>query len=158
PLNVSVHWVWPPGYHYFLAALLSLGFTAEGIRFLDCGLAALLPLLVWRYASRTLEPSASGPARLVPFLAGVLCAAMPIVNLLGTSAQQETLFTIIVLATAWSIDEGRFALGGTLLAVATMVRYEACGAAFLLAGLSLVGLFPALVRRLPAPLARVCRL
>jgi hypothetical protein len=158
PLNVSLHWVWPPGYHFYLAGLLAVGFTAEGIRLLDCGLAALLPVLVWRYAERTLEPSATGPARLVPFLAGVLCAAMPIVNLLGTSAQQETLFTILVLATAWSIDARRFAVGGGLLAAATMVRYEACGAAFLLAGLCAVGSFPALVRRLPAPIARACRL
>ena len=158
PLNVAVHWVWPPGYHYFLAALLAGGVTAQGVRLLDCSLAALLPFLVWHYAERTIDPSASSPARLAPFLAAVLCAAMPLVNLLGTSAQQETLFTILVLSTVWSIDSGRFALAGAALAAAAMVRYEACGAVGLLAGLRVVGFVPALVRRLPAPLARACRL
>jgi hypothetical protein len=106
----------------------------------------------------TIAPSASKAARLVPFLAGVLCAAMPIVNLLGTSAQQGTLFTILVLVSAWSIDTGRFAIGGAVLAAAAMVRYEAWGAVGLLAGLRALGVFPAVVNRLPSPLARACRL
>src|SRR5258708_5461559 len=59
PLRVAVHWVYPPGYHYFLAALLGLGVTAQGIRLLDCALAAVLPVLVWRYGEGTVDPSAS---------------------------------------------------------------------------------------------------
>ena len=158
PLNVAVHWVWPPGYHYFLAALLAPGVTAQGVRLLNCALAAILPVLVWRYGERTIEPGASGSARLAPFLAAVLCAAMPIVNLLGTSAQQETLFTILVLSTVWSIDSGRFAArrrpprgrhDGALRGVRAP---SACSSAC-----APVGVFPALVRRLPAPLARACR-
>ena len=47
PLNVAVHWVWPPGYHYFLAALLAVGVTAQGVRLLNCALAALLPSSCW---------------------------------------------------------------------------------------------------------------
>jgi len=158
PLRVAVHWVYPPGYHYYLAALLGIGVTAQGVRLLNCGLSALLPVLVWRYGESTVAPSASSSARLAPFLAGALCAVMPIVNLLGTSAQQETVFTILVLGAVWSIDTRRFALGGGLLAVAAMVRYEACGAIALLAGLRALGFIPPLVRRLPAPLARACRL
>jgi hypothetical protein len=157
PFNVARHWVWPPGYHYYLAALLRLGLTPEGIRLLDCVLAALLPVLVWCYGERTLDPSATRAARHAPFLAAVLLAVMPIVNLLGTSAQQETLFTILVLGAAWSVDAGRFALGGSLLAAATMVRYEACGAVGVLAGLRVLGLFPGISRRLPPALARACR-
>ena len=67
PLNVAAHWVWPPGYHYFLAALLAAGVTAQGVRLLDCALAALLPVLLWSYGERTIEPSASSPARLASF-------------------------------------------------------------------------------------------
>ena len=157
PLNVAVHWLWPPGYHYFLAALLAAGVTENGVRLLDCAMAALLPVLLWRYGERTLAPSASSSARLAPFLAALLCAAMPVVNLLGTSAQQESLFTLLVLGTAWSIDSDRFALGGVLLAAASMVRCDAWGAVGLLAGLRAVGLFPSVVARLPPPLARACR-
>jgi hypothetical protein len=158
PLNVAVHWVWPPGYHYLLAGLLALGVTAHGIRLLNCTLAALLPVLVWRYGETTLQPSASRMERLAPICAGVLCAAMPIVNVLGTSAQQGTLFAILILVAVWGIDTGRFALSGAMLAVATMIRYEAFGAVGLLAGLQIAWLFPSVVRRLPSALVRLCRL
>ncbi|MGO8995897.1 MAG: hypothetical protein ACLQVI_21500, partial [Polyangiaceae bacterium] len=76
---------------------------------------------------------------------------------LGTSAQQGTLFAILVLSTVWSIDTGRFAIGGVALAVAVMVRYEAAGAIALLAGLRLAGCFAPIARRVPAPLADLCR-
>jgi hypothetical protein len=159
PFNVAVHWLWPPGYHYFLAALLGAGVTAQGVRLLDCALAALLPLLLWRYGERTLSPSASPAARHAPLLAALLCAAMPVVNLLGTSAQQESLFTVLILATAYALDTERFVPGGVLLAVASTVRTETWGAIGLLAGLRALGfLVPRLVDRLPAPVARACRL
>ncbi len=156
PLRVALHWVWPPGYHYFLAALLALGVTADGVRVLNCALAGFIPFLVWRYGERTLAPSASSPARLAPFLAGVLCAVMPIVNLLGTSAQQETLFTLLVLGTVGGIDSGRFALAGATLALATMIRYEAWGAVGVLCALRAVGFVPSVTRRLPPRVAAAC--
>src|ERR1700690_2975739 len=117
PLSVAVHWVWPPGYHYLLALLLAVGITAAGVRFLNCFLATILPFLVWSYTKRTLAPT-DRDARLVPLLAGVLCAAMPIVNVLGTSAQQGTLFAILILAAVWAIDTDHFVLGGSSLAAA----------------------------------------
>jgi hypothetical protein len=158
PLNVAIHWVWPPGYHYLLAALLGVGVTANGVRYVNCALAVLVPLLVWEYGERTLEPSASEAVRLAPFLAGLLCAAMPVVNLLGTSAEPGTLFTILVLLTAWSIDTERFALGGGLLATAAMIRYEAWGAIGVLVGLRAIGFVPPIVRRVPVALSRACRM
>ena len=68
PLNVRVHWLWPPGFHYFLAALFAAGVTAQGVRLLDCAMAALLPVLLWRYGERTTRavrqqlPRASRPS------------------------------------------------------------------------------------------------
>jgi hypothetical protein len=158
PLSVALHWVWLPGYHYLVAGLLAVGVTARGVRLLSCAIAALLPLIVWRYARDTVDATVPRSARFAPFIAASLCAAMPIVNVLGTSAMQETLFTLLVLLTAWSIDTERFALAGGTLAAAALVRYEAWGAVGLLAGLRTLGFFPAIARRLPASLARVCRL
>lgn len=158
PLNVAVHWVWPPGYHYLLAGLLAVGVTAQGVRLLNCTLAATLPILLWGYCRDTVGPSGPRSARVTPFIAGVLCAAMPIVNLLGTSAQQGTVFATLVLLTAWAIDTNRFALGGATLAAASLVRYEAWGAVGLLVGLRALAFVPAIVRRLPAALTRACRL
>jgi hypothetical protein len=155
PFNVGVHWVWPPGFHYFLAGLLAVGFTPQGVRILDCLLAALLPIVLWGYARRVMPAGASNAARKVPLFAGLLCAVMPIVNLLGTSAQQGTLFTLLVLASVWALDAGVFVVAGVMLAGATMVRYEALGAVCLIAGVRFLGFFPAVVRRLPPTLARV---
>ncbi len=158
PLSVRRHWVWPPGYHYFLAGLLRAGLDGQGVRYLNCALAALLPVLVWRYEESTVTPSATRLERVAPLLAGALCAAMPVVNLLGTSAQPGTLFAILVLVAVWSIDAGRFAAAGWALAAAVMVRYEAAGAIGLLAALRVVGCWPRLVEHLPADLRRLARL
>ncbi|MGC4087910.1 MAG: hypothetical protein QM756_08440 [Polyangiaceae bacterium] len=144
PLQLNLHWVWLPGYHYYLMVLLRFGASPQGIRYLNTAFVALLPLLIVGYA----RPHARHPS--VPWLAASFCAAAPIVNLLGISAQQETLFTLIVLGCAWAIDAGRFWLGGALLAAAALVRYEAWGAVALLTGLACIGLVPAVARRLPS--------
>lgn len=156
PFNVAAHWVWPPGYHYLLAALLELGLDGQGVRFVDCALAAAIPFAVFGYARATLDPrQASSPA---PFLAATLCAVMPMVNLLGTSAEPGTVFTLLVLGAAWSIDTEKFAAAGALLAVASMVRYEACGAVFFLAGLRALGSVATRWRCAPAFFARLSKL
>jgi len=157
PFSVARHWVWPPGYHYLVAGLFAFGLPAQGVRYLNCGLAALLPFLVWRYGESLAPASPSRLARLAPLSAGLLCAAMPVVNLLGTSAEPGTVFAILALLCVWGVDRRRFGLAGVALAAAVMVRYEAAGAIGLLAGLRLVGCFPELARRVPAPLAEACR-
>jgi hypothetical protein len=158
PTNVRLHWVWLPAYHYLLALMLGIGLSANAIRTVNCVLAAAVPVLVLRYGERTAGAGASGISRYAPWMAAMFCAISPLVNLLGTSAQQETLFTILVLGTAWSIDEDRYGLAGALLAVASMVRYEAWGAVVLLIGLRVVGLVPAIAKRMPVSLARAARL
>jgi hypothetical protein len=90
-------------------------------------------------------------------MAAAFCAVSPLVNLLGTSAQQETLFTILVLGAVWSVDAERFVLAGALLALASLIRYEAWGAVVLLVGLRAVGHVPWITRRLPPRLAHACR-
>jgi uncharacterized membrane protein YGL010W len=158
PTNVAIHWVWLPAYHYLLAVLLIAGLSANGIRVLNCALAALVPVLVLRYGESTLDRPTSGPLRYLPWMAAVFCAVSPLVNLLGTSAQQETLFTLLVLGAAWSIDLRRFVLAGALLAVSSLIRYETWGAVALLVGLYAAGKVPTIMRRLPEPIARSCRL
>lgn len=158
PTNVAIHWVWLPAYHFILAALLTVGVSADGVRVVNCALAALVPLLVMGYGESTLDRPLSGLARYAPWMAGVFCAVSPLINLLGTSAQQETLFTLLVLGAVWSIDLRRFALAGGLLALAALIRYETWGAVALLVGLRAAGGIPAIRKRLPESVARSCRL
>jgi hypothetical protein len=157
PTNIALHWVWLPAYHFVLAGLLLLGFDANAIRVLNCALAALVPVLVLGYGRRVADPTEGSSSRHVPWMAAVLCALSPLVNLLGTSAQQETLFTLLVLGAVWSIDEGRFVLAGAILALASLIRYETWGAVVLLLALRAAGGVPAITARLPARIARACR-
>ena len=158
PTNVAIHWVYLPAYHFLLAGFLLLGLSADSIRLVNCALAALVPALVVRYGESTAVQGEGGLARYVPWMAAGFCAMSPLVNLLGTSAQQETLFTLLVLGAVWSIDLGRFVLAGAILVLASLIRYEAWGGVVLLLALRGAGQVPAIVTRLPAPIARACRL
>lgn len=143
PFRLNLHWVWLPGYHYYLYALFSLGTRPEAIRSLNASLAVVLSLLLFGYArARSAQPA-------VPWLAALFCAVAPIVNLMGISAQQETLFSILVLACAWAIEARRLLTAGLLLAAAAMVRYEAWGAVSVITALGAARYWPALEQRLP---------
>jgi hypothetical protein len=157
PTNVAIHWVYLPAYHFLLAAFLLAGLNGDGVRIVNCALAALVPLLVLRYGESTADPKKDGPSQYVPWIAAVFCAVSPLVNLLGTSAQQETLFTLLVLGAVWSVDKERLVLAGALLALASLIRYEAWGAVVLLVALRAAGRVPSIARRLPRRLARACR-
>jgi hypothetical protein len=159
PTNVAVHWVYLPAYHFVLAGFLLLGLTADGIRLVNCALAALVPVLVLHYVEGTADRREGYASRYVSWMAAAFCAISPLVNLLGTSAQQETVFTLLVLGAVCSIDRDRYALAGALLGLASLIRYEAWGAVVLVLALSATGRWlPAIVTRLPLPLARACRL
>ena len=158
PTNVAIHWVWLPAYHFVLALFLRAGLSADGIRILNGVLAASVPVLLLRYGESTLDKSLRAPSRHVPWMAAVLCAISPLVNLLGTSAQHETLLTLVVIGAVWSIDAGRFALAGALLAFAALTRYEAWGAVALIVGLRAAVQVKAIAPRVPVPVARACRL
>jgi len=145
PMSVSVHWVYLPAYHYVLALLEGVGLGATGVRVVNCVLAAALPVVVLEYARRT------GHGERVALMAALLCAISPLVNLLGTSAQQETLFTLVVLGVAWAIDAGHTRRAGALLAFAVLVRYEAWGALALLVALQIAQRTPRVSRLLPWP-------
>ena len=143
PMSVAVHWVYLPAYHYVLAILEGVGLGATGIRVVNCVLAAALPALVLRYVRDT------GAGERLGVMAALLCAIAPLVNLLGTSGQQETLFTILVLGTAWGIDTDRPRRAGALLAFAVLVRYEAWGALALLVAVQIAQRIPRVAKIVP---------
>lgn len=158
PTNVAIHWVYLPAYHFLLAAFLLVGLNADGIRTVNCALAALVPLLVLRYGESAADPTNDGPSRHAPWMAAAFCAVSPLVNLLGASAQQETLFTLLVLGAVWSVDRERLVLAGALLALASLIRYEAWGAVVLLVALRAVGQVPSITQRLSDRIAHACRI
>ncbi|HEY2515746.1 MAG TPA: hypothetical protein VGI39_32980, partial [Polyangiaceae bacterium] len=95
--------------------------------------------------------------RAAPWMAAALCTISPVVNLLGTSAQQETLFTLLVVGAAWALDKKRYLLAGAILALASLIRYETWGAAVLILGLRALIAVPWVAKRLPERALALCR-
>jgi hypothetical protein len=127
PTNLHVHWVWLPGYHYVVWALLHVGIGFTSLRVLNAVIQALAPVVLYDLVARRggddLERS-----REAALLAALGLTVAPLANRLATSAQAETLFALLVLGSAWAVERRRAWLAGGLLAAACLVRYEAGGA------------------------------
>lgn len=133
PTNLAAHWVWLPGYHYVVWALLHAGLTFTGLRVLDAVLQGAAAFLLYDLVARRSGDDAAR-SREVAALAALAFTLAPLSNRLATSAQAETFFTALVLASAWAIERRRAVLAGALLAGACLVRYEAWGAIAALGG------------------------
>jgi hypothetical protein len=130
PLDPHVHWVWLPGWHYAVWALLHLGVGFTGLRVMSALVQAGAPFLLYDFCARRDEQhdrDPEGTAR-VALLASLVFTMAPLANRLAVSAQAETCFACVVLASAWSVERRRFGLAGMLLVCACMLRYEAWGA------------------------------
>lgn len=125
PLRLEAHWVWLPLYHYALALLVGLGGTLAFARMLSALATVLTSLALYRYAAQRSEPTAR--------LAATLFSVASVPCILGVSAQQESCFALLVLVASASLDARRPVRASLALAAACLVRYEAWGAACLLA-------------------------
>jgi hypothetical protein len=126
PRDLAVHWVWLPLFHYLQVPLVALGGGMEAVRWANLALAAALPCVLFAYVARTARP---GPSWMVPeavaLLAAVFAAACPISMQMGTTAQPEPLFALLVLGVAIAFERRSYAWAATLLGAAVMLRYEA---------------------------------
>jgi hypothetical protein len=126
PGDLSVHWVWLPLFHYVQVPLVALGGTMQDVRWLNVVLAALLPVAVFSYVRRT---STSGPSKMpadaTALFAALIVGACPIAMQMGTTAQPEPLFALLVFYVAVAFQEGRYVRAGVALAAGVLLRYEA---------------------------------
>jgi hypothetical protein len=126
PHDLAVHWVWLPLFHYVQVPLVALGGTMEAVRWTNVALAAALPVILFLYVRRTAR---SGPSRMqsdaTAVVAAVLAAVCPIAMQMGTTAQPEPLFALVMFGVAIAFQEQRAGWTAALLAVAVMLRYEA---------------------------------
>jgi hypothetical protein len=148
PWNLAAHWVWLPLYHFLLTALACTHGKFAFARVLSALLIAALPFVVYRYDGR----GAPERAR-TALVAALACALTSIPNVIGVSAQQESLFSLCILVAAQAIDARRFCSAGALLAAACLIRYEAWGAAGLVMAQPIVVRLARHFRRTPAWLA-----
>lgn len=127
PWNLSLHWVWLPGYHYLIALMVRLGATFTVVRAVNAVLQTAAPFLLYDLLSqRTNDDPNKNEA--IALSSSLLYTLSPLPNLLATSAQAETTFALLILGCAWAIERDRRLFAGILLALACLVRYEAWGA------------------------------
>ncbi|MFA7361520.1 MAG: hypothetical protein WC139_10835 [Candidatus Kapaibacterium sp.] len=128
PYNLSSHWVWLPLFHYIGAFFVFIGIDLEPIRFVNLILWNVIPLVLFFYLRKKLGNSK------IPFVASMLTALSPIGILMGTTAQPEPLFTLLILLFIITFDNEKYYLSSILLGILCMLRYEAWA---LLAGLGI---------------------
>lgn len=136
PANQAVHWVWLPLFHWLQLPVLALGGGIQVVRVLNVVVWALVPLalfglLTWPHAGRMRGAATAGNVTTAAGAAAIL-ALSGLGMQLGTTAQPEPLFTLLLIGLCWAMERRRFALGALTLTAMVLVRYEAwavlCGA------------------------------
>jgi hypothetical protein len=126
PGDLAAHWVWLPLFHYAQVPLVALGGTMQDVRWANVALSAALPVILYAYVRRTASAAESAmPPAATALLAAVIAAACPIAMQMGTTAQPEPLFALLLLGVAITFQDRRTTAATLLLSAAVMVRYEA---------------------------------
>jgi len=140
PRDLGIHWVWLPLYHYLQVPLVELGGTMTDVRWINVALAAALPPVLFSYVRRTARAGESGMAAdSVALLAALFAAACPIAMQMGTTAQPEPLFALLMLGVAIAFERRRNAAASGMLAAAVVLRYEAWAALATVAAVAALG-------------------
>ena len=121
PSDDGVHWVWLPLFHWLQVPFIALGGTLQLLRWVNVAIWALVPLVLFAYLRASRSPSPPATAA----LAAVLAALCPIGMQMGTTAQPEPLFALVVLGFAFAFERERHVLAALLATVAVLLRYEA---------------------------------
>ena len=119
PFNLSIHWVWLPLFHYIDAFFVLLGAGMQVIRFLNVLFWFLMPVLTYIFLiSKNTAIKYALPA-------AVITAISPIGILMGTTAQPEPLFAILILLFVLLFEKTDYYSSSFILALACLLRYEA---------------------------------
>ncbi|MCC6216736.1 MAG: hypothetical protein IT376_17885 [Polyangiaceae bacterium] len=121
PGNHGVHWVWLPLFHWLQVPLAWAGGSMQVVRWVNVALWSAAPLLLAWHQRRS---GAGAPASTIA-LGAALVALAPIGMQMGTTAQPEPLFALLVLGFAHAMQARRFGWAAALLSAAVLTRYEA---------------------------------
>jgi hypothetical protein len=139
PSDLAVHWVWLPLFHYAQVPLVALGASMALVRWVNVVLSAALPCVLFVYVRRTASIADAGvPPDATALFAALVAGACPIAMQMGTTAQPEPLFAILVLGVAVTYPRRSYAAASAMLAAAVMLRYEAWAALAAIAALQTV--------------------
>lgn len=121
PGDLSIHWVWLPLFHYISAGAIILGAGMQAIRFANILIWILTPVLLFRF----LYGFEKSNRIFISLLSAILCALFPVGILMGTTAQPEPLFSMLLLLFIISSSEKKYTASSLILASACLLRYEA---------------------------------
>lgn len=119
PYNLSLHWVWLPLFHYVGAFFVFIGSEMQSIRYLNIIVTNITPFVLFFYLKKK-EPQSN-----IPITASLIFALFPISILMGTTAQPEPMFALLLLLFVVSYDSGRYFLSSLFLTLSCVLRYEA---------------------------------
>jgi hypothetical protein len=126
PRDLAVHWVWLPLFHYLQVPLVALGGTMDHLRWTNVVLTAALPWVLFGYVRATARPSdAQTPPEATALGAALFAGACPIGMQMGTTAQPEPLFALLVLGVAIAFERRHEVATAAMLGAAVLLRYEA---------------------------------
>jgi len=126
PSDLAVHWVWLPLFHYAQVPLVALGCTMQSVRWVNVVLSCLPPIMLFSYVRSTAKGGvAEIPGVAIALFASCAAAMSPIVMQMGTTAQPEPLFAVLMLAAAISFARRRSWATAAWLSLAVLLRYEA---------------------------------
>jgi hypothetical protein len=125
PRDLTVHWVWLPFFHYAQALFVAASGTMQGVRLVNVVLSAIAPIALYLVlrVHREARPDPRGDGSAL--IAAIVTALSPIAMQMGTTAQTEPLFALLVIATVAALDRGRPLIAAAALVVAVLLRYEA---------------------------------
>lgn len=127
PKDLSIHWVWLPLFHYISSGVILLGGNLETIRFINIFIWSSVPIIIFFYLyNRKNEYNL-----FIAFVASIVCVFFPIGILMGTTAQPEPLFALLVLLFVISSEKNKYILASIILAFACILRYEAWAILFI---------------------------
>lgn len=139
PGDLAVHWVWLPLFHYVQVPLVALGGSMEFVRWTNVALSAALPLVLFVHVRRIASSAdAKMPSEATALLAALFAGACTIAMQMGTTAQPEPLFALLVLGVAITFERRRYGMAAAMLGAAVMLRYEAWAVLAVIAGMLVV--------------------
>lgn len=121
PENLSLHWVWLPLFHYISAGLILSGAKFIFLRFLNIFFVAIIPLILFFF----LYKQKNDNSLFIAFVSAELCALFPLSTFMGTTAQPEPLFALLILIFIICVTKEKYILASIILSLSCMLRYEA---------------------------------
>ena len=126
PGDLSIHWVWLPLFHYLSAGAILIGAGMDSIRFINVAIWFVTPLILFGYLYKFEKEN----KLFIAFLSSLLCALFPVGILMGTTAQPEPIFSLLILLFVIFASEERYLISSIILGLACMLRYEAWAVLF----------------------------